>query len=287
LPKADAFPLSGLVYCAHCGGKMFGRQQKNPNKSGPEAYRWHLCTNYSTKGICAKRSISEPDLVRVVTDLLLENVIGPDAIGRMRQQIRELATDDSAQAPAETARLEKRLAMLDQSIAKAARNMMLVDDVSTLGVMQQELAKIRDERNQLAKQVTVGAGRNRRGVVDVEKQVDEALSELRRLAENLRSDDPSLVRATFQAFIERIDLTFEDERFGKRLVQKFQRGVVQFRDDFFIDFSEGCSRTASRPPPQYKSERTGLTRRSSRRSWSATRPRRRETPRRRNYRTCS
>ncbi|MDE2471229.1 MAG: recombinase family protein [Bradyrhizobium sp.] len=232
--KVDAFPLSGLVYCAHCGGKMHGREQVKPTAKGPKTYRWHVCSNFASKGICAKRTISEPELVEVVTDAVLEHVIGPEAVERFARQFREKIAEQSEKAPADAARLAKRLMGLDTNIAKAVRNMMLIDDVATLAAMQSELARMREERNAVAQQLPATNGRPA-GKGDAKKMLDEALAELGRLGEGLKSDDPSLVRATFQALVERIDLTFEDVTSDIRTVRKFQRGVIQFRHGFLVD----------------------------------------------------
>jgi hypothetical protein len=66
-------PLSGLMFCADCGGKMkLGRQDLKPSKAHPEKrFRYHyICGNHSRFGkyFCYNHYIRIEDIERIVLD---------------------------------------------------------------------------------------------------------------------------------------------------------------------------------------------------------------------------
>ena len=72
-PKGEPFLLSGVIYCGHCGQRMMGvvRRQSWRRKDGHRAkaeYRYYQCQSRINRNQCEYRTVSAPELERLVID---------------------------------------------------------------------------------------------------------------------------------------------------------------------------------------------------------------------------
>ena len=138
-PRADPFPLAGVLYCGHCGQRMIGvvRHRSWSRKGGgrgQRAYRYYQCQTRINEGGCAYRTIRADDLEATVLARLRE--LTPEGVVLPRNPV----SNAPARTRTTTRALDKRLAEL---VRRAA------DGGITLGQLRAGKAEIDAARRAL------------------------------------------------------------------------------------------------------------------------------------------
>ena len=114
-PRAEPFPLAGVLYCGHCGQRMIGvvRHRSWSRKGGgrgQRAYRYYQCQTRINEGACAYRTIRADDLEAAVLGRLRE--LTPEGAVLPRNPASLGAARASTRARTTTRALDRRLVEL-------------------------------------------------------------------------------------------------------------------------------------------------------------------------------
>jgi site-specific DNA recombinase len=231
-PRAKGYVLSGLLYCGHCGSRMFGDGSKAPCPGRPDqpyVYRYYLC-NGSANGGCNEYRIREDRLLPFLIRRLREEYLAParlaDLRGALVEQLRQRQQGD----PARVRWLRERLALLEREL-KAGRGKLYAEDdpriYAELRTAQQEKL---DLKARYEKEAASLEGQPGLSPAEQEKQVDAALARLEDLHNRLNETDPARLRDVLPLLVSRIELWFTappDRKRGGRY--HFRHGVVKLR----------------------------------------------------------
>ena len=235
-PTPNAYPLSGLVHCGHCGRRMRGQTARSKGK----VYRYYRCptADFTTgtgsdgcRNYCIRAEMLEHYLIRPVKQQLL------DADGKESLRAEILAEIERQSMPATDVikSLTNNLAMLESEIKQGARALLLAkpEDMQEASVLLAEWRAKRDalksELDRLAKQQS--------GDSTAERLCNAAMKKLNRIEANLKSADPALLRHTYKQFFSKIELWFRPV--GRRYFL-LSTGLVHF-NTLNVLSDVGCS----------------------------------------------
>ena len=210
----DAYLLSGLVFCAHCGCKMHGSTLVAKGHRYPR----YSCSTYSRSGKnnphgCGCHAAPQDTLVNVLVRKLQESVLSNDNLDRLRAALRRQIDQRRAGSSKGTDSLRSRLADLDREIDRAAENFLRAP-ADVLDLIGRKLTALKRQREHVqdALRVAEAAGKP----VDVVGEVDAVVGRLWRLGEELSTSEPARRREVFRLFVDRIELHFDQVKTGKK-----------------------------------------------------------------------
>ncbi len=226
----DAYLLSGLVFCGHCGAKMTG--SKTTRRKGGAVYEYprYICSSYHSKGshVCGCHSVDQGALLRVLLAKLREVVFCGGHREALRDRVVARMEARAATDPAELDAMRGRLATLDAEIEQGARRLLRApDDVADL--LGRELSAMRRDRDRLVSQVSDLEGAA--APVDVAAEADAAVDRLWGLAEELEKAPPVRVRELVRRMVARVELRFGRVEKAKRVECPFLKGRIELRPD--------------------------------------------------------
>jgi site-specific DNA recombinase len=238
------YPLTGLLYCGHCGGRMQGTRAGCRAHGKVYAYRRYVCKSNADNGpvVCPRYSIREDVLLPFLVRKLQENYLAPEKLERLEAELRRrLEARKRSQMAPDTDRLRHRLKELDEQVATATANVLRAK--SNIDLLNEALTNLRGERERLAGELQNAEAR-REPEIDVEATIKKALDRLRSLGERLAEADPRRVREVLRQMVARIDL-FYVEMPGRKYRQWFrlEKGVGKLRPQ--VQF-EGCAPSSLR-----------------------------------------
>ncbi len=189
-PRAEPFPLAGVLYCGHCGQRMMGvvRHRSWSRKGGgrgQRAYRYYQCQTRINEGGCAYRTIRADDLEATVLGRLRE--LTPE--GAVLPRNPRSAGAAPAEARTSTRALDRRLVEL---VRRAA------DGGMTLGQLRVGAAEIERARRAL------GDGGTGEGRTDAGQLAEEARDKLHYLWDDM---DATERQEAVRTLTERVTLT--------------------------------------------------------------------------------
>ena len=206
-PRTVSFPLSGLLRCAHCGGKLAG-----VNAGG--RYRYYYCFN-SSKGLCVGRRAQADRIEKLLGDLVRDVFTGPVYATQLRDEIDRETKARGKKTKLDTAPLRASLAKLDQQIERGVGNLLLLDPAN-VPAAQRLLQEKRDRREAIQAQIDAAAdSASRHGQDSGQSSVARVQSRLERLGEQIRHADPAVAREAFRALFESVSLLWHP-KVGKR-----------------------------------------------------------------------
>jgi len=199
--RRAAYPLSGLVFCSHCGRPMQGRTVRRNR----HLYQTYVCSGYRERGArsaCGHCTVDAASLLGWLVPALQAEFLGPGR-AELVASIRADLERQAAGGDREEKKIQRRLAELDreiQNLAKAARIAADVAEVAT------ELRRAGDERDALR-------GRLRRPVAaDLDAEAERLADGVWRLAEALSTVGPAELRELLRLAVSRIECRWERER---------------------------------------------------------------------------
>ena len=226
-PRKESYPLTGLVFCGHCGCRMVAFRQKQADK----VYRYFKCTTYGTSGQCNSNCVRESALMDRVTCVLQEQALSEGNPERIRSEVKRLARSKSGDTATRQKALRKRINSLQTKLDRGTENLLLADPANVpamqdrLSTWRDELLTARDALEAIESPVSVSAD-------DAAKEAERAIAGLQRLREGLDSADHGLARELMRETVQRIDLYFTHEQRGQRTRCELSRGVIKFRFSF-------------------------------------------------------
>ena len=223
----EAYLLSGLVFCAHCGCKMHGSTLMRKGHHYPK----YTCSTYGRSGKhnphgCGCHGVHQDQLVDVLVRKLQECVLSNDNLDRLRKALRQQIDQRRAGSSKGTGGLRKQLGELDREIDKAAENFLRAP-AEVLDLVGQKLTALKRQREHVwdALRAAEAAGRP----MDVAGEVDAVVGRLWRLGEEIATAEPARRREVFRLFVDRIELRFDQVKQGKKLTCPLRSGEIHLR----------------------------------------------------------
>jgi DNA invertase Pin-like site-specific DNA recombinase len=223
----DAYLLSGLVFCAHCGCKMHG----NTLIAKGHRYPRYSCSTYVRSGKnnphgCGCHAAPQDTLVNVLVRKLQESVLSNENLDRLRSALMRQIDQRRAGSSKETDSLRRQLTDLDREIDRAAENFLRAP-AEILDLVGKKLAALKRQRDLI--QDALRAVKTAGIPKDVNTEVDAAVDHLWRLGEELLTAEPGRRREVFRLFIDRIELQFDQVKTGKKTKCPLRSGVIHLR----------------------------------------------------------
>lgn len=196
--KGLYYPLSGIVRCGHCGGRMHGVRIKV--RGTQEEHLWYQCARKNrAKGVkpCERYPRVRADrLENAVLDIMREHVLTREAEPRIRKAILRATQGDKTTPTSE----QRKLRDLRRKIERATENLALADKEDFAGIADL-LAKWRDEEARLSLKIE-------RQSEDMESlpEAIRVLSNLARIRDNLDIADREALGAAMHQTINRITI---------------------------------------------------------------------------------
>jgi site-specific DNA recombinase len=223
----DAYLLSGLVYCAHCGCKMHG----NTLIAKGHRYPKYSCSTYVRSGKnnphgCGCHGVPQDQLVDVLVRKLQECVLSSNNLERLRKALRQQIDQRRAGSPKDTADLRKQLADLDREVDRAAENFLRAP-AEVLDLVSNKLTALKRQREHV--QNALRAAQAVTKPMDAAGDVDAAVARFWRLGEELGKAEPARRREVIRLFVERIELRFDQVKQGKKVLCPLRSGEIHLR----------------------------------------------------------
>lgn len=209
--KRQGHVLSGLVFCGHCGSKMYGDSFRDKKGGKVRLYKRFRCGDYkrlkgSPKGsACGSHSIDPDDLLRWLVERLKALLLGPAREELVAEIARQLKAEAKAGEKRGTEKLEQRLAELDVRIERLRDAIMLEDDKG----LTDRLRQAKGERKRLAEELA-RAGRFV-AAADIAAEAERIAGLAWSLGERLQDADPEALRATIMEVVDRIELRWTEK----------------------------------------------------------------------------
>lgn len=189
--------LSGIMYCAHCGGKMYGNTSL-PKGGRFGSYARYSCSRYFKTGGCDVRNQHDKDkLEQVVIDQLRAHFDFSSPIEVQRE-------DSRARLRAELAATERTLASIP---TRLLRNLSMLDN----GTINEETLKLYNRTIELEQQTAQAA--RARVTAAIASETDEATRQERHerlsqaFAEDFAGMNPQQQKAMIREVVGRIEVT--------------------------------------------------------------------------------
>jgi DNA invertase Pin-like site-specific DNA recombinase len=130
-PRRGGYTLpGGILYCGHCGHRMYGCTMRPRSGGKVYEYRKYVCSAPNVKpGVCRAYSIDEDAIVKVLVDRLEQVYLSPERLAGLEAALEARAEAKHAAAPAEADRLRSRLDRLELDIVRSRRRVLQAEDV--------------------------------------------------------------------------------------------------------------------------------------------------------------
>jgi hypothetical protein len=230
-PRQGGYTLpGGLLYCGHCGHKMYGTTMRPRRGAKRYCYRKYVCSAPNVKpGTCKAYSIDEDKIVTVLKDQLEKVYLAPERLAALEAGLLARAGAKHDNAPAEAGRLRGRLEQLEQDIVRGRRRVLQAADDVTFVELNNGLREQVEARDRLQKELARAEARTKEPLAEDEAMIREAVAVLRSLAGELRRATGPEVGAVLRRLVSRADLYFEERSNGGRRWYSFVKGVVKLR----------------------------------------------------------
>lgn len=229
--NADAYLLSGLVICAHCGCKMHGTTTWSRKNDTEYRYPKYICSTYCRSGHnnahgCGCHGVNQDLIVRVIVSKLRECVLAPTFLESIRNALLMLLTERPGRAADDVESLRRQIVDLDRDIDRAADNFLRAP-ADVLDLIGQKLTSLKRQRQLVEAELR---SKEKTGdCTDMMVEVDAVLGRLSHLGEDLENAEPARRREVFRELIDRIELRFDKKPRGKRIECPLQSGVIHLR----------------------------------------------------------
>jgi DNA invertase Pin-like site-specific DNA recombinase len=228
--NGDAYLLSGLVFCAHCGCKMHGATLQRKGHRYPK----YVCSTYCRSGKsnlsgCGCHAVLQDRLIAVIVRKLTAKLLRPDNLARVKAIARrQLERRHKATDPKLIEGLRRQLADLDREIETAAENFLRAP-AELLDVVGDKLAAMKRQRQHVQQELQRAESVSK--PQDVSAAVDAVSSRLERLGKDIAAAELSRRREVFRQLVDRIELRFDHVQRGKRLECPVVSGEITMRDE--------------------------------------------------------
>lgn len=208
--KGKRFPLTGLLFCGHCGSKLSGSTLTNPNGV---VYVTYVCGGYRTKGsaFCERKAVPAKLITEILVKEVLDRLQKPELSKAVKAMLVEQSGGDSAKR--NLAGAVRRIETLKGRIAQAGDRLMQLDD-DMVGVAQERLRALRREL------ATAEADKKRYQNVglpaaSIDARHRAVMAIFAEVIEQIQSGSPDDIRLGMQRSIARATLYFRRRKTGQ------------------------------------------------------------------------
>jgi DNA invertase Pin-like site-specific DNA recombinase len=231
------YPLTGLIYCEHCGQHMCGAATGAKNRHGEKTYRYvqYVCSTYDRFGIgsprnttCGHHTIDAQRVLDWLVHALQEVYLGPGRDVLVQDITKELKKEAKASG-GEVKRLQKRAADLDKEVGRLVKAIRTIDAAELV----EELAIVRAQRDQIREELTRAGSLT--DPLDLDAEAERLADATLDLGQRLTDSDPAVLREVLRQFVVRINCRWERRQGGRGTGKgraRFQlvEGAVELRD---------------------------------------------------------
>jgi DNA invertase Pin-like site-specific DNA recombinase len=225
------YPLTGLIYCKHCGQPMHGSATAAKNREGERVYRYvqYACTTYNRFGIgsprnttCGHHTIDAQRVLGWLVHALQETFLGP---GRdsLVQEIKNQLRSQAKATRGDVERLQKRAADLDREVGRLVKAIRTVDAAEVV----EELQIVRTERDRVKAELTQ-AGKFT-DAMDLDAEAERIADTMLNLGERLTDADPAVLRESLRQFVARINCRWKRHTGKRQGRYQLVEGKVELR----------------------------------------------------------
>jgi DNA invertase Pin-like site-specific DNA recombinase len=228
--RSHAWPLSGLLFCAHCGGRMWGIEVP-AGKGKRDRARKYACSTYLERGrgACSHNAIPERVILPLVFEAVRVALSDPHTLGRLRKTLASRLRRSQGHTTANLESLRRRAADLAEKV-KAGTQRLAIIPADLVQDVAREVRGWKEEREQVLHQI---AGAEASAAADAAegRRVEEAMGIFAGMADAVREGgNLPEARDAAQALVDRVELHFEYDQRGNRRLCRFAWGTVRFRD---------------------------------------------------------
>jgi len=230
-PRQGNYTLpGGLLYCGHCGHRMYGSTMRPRRGAKQYCYRKYVCSAPNVKpGVCKAYSVDEDVIVNVLKERLEKVYLAPERLAGLEAALLAKAEAKRDAAPAEADRLKHRLKQLEQDIVRSRRRVLQAADDVTFAELNEGLREMVELRDRLQKELARAEARKEEPVEQDNDKIREAIARLRHLGEELRKAKGPALGRVLRLLVSRADLYFEEKTNGGKRWYSFVKGVVKVR----------------------------------------------------------
>jgi site-specific DNA recombinase len=229
----DAYLLTGLVYCDHCGEKMHGSMSTRRKNGKIYRYPKYVCSTYCRSGKsnpsgCGCHAIRQDVIVDVLVRKLQESVLSGGNRDRLLQKVKKAYARRTKPDGKSVSLLKRRITKLSRDIDRAADRLLRAPEDLT-DVLVPKLSAMK--RQWQRAEAELAAAQAARRPLDIEAEAEAAVDRIWRLGEELSNAAPARRREVLRRMVSRIELRFDHVQRGKRLECPFRQGMIRLRTD--------------------------------------------------------
>ena len=222
----NTYLLKGLCHCSACGSKMHGTKVKK--KKDGKTYVWYryVCSGYACKGICQHHAAPADELHEIVVKEVVQALRSPKNIEAIRQSMEHQSQLDTPDHTEKIRRLESRLSRINKELDSQITRLGRVPDELVDAVLQ-KMTELKEEQQQLQAQL-----RELSKIEPVAAQqwtADDVVELLTVVAEHLQQCPKDKLQEALQSVIERIELDFSPQKWGKKTIQRLSGGRIHLK----------------------------------------------------------
>jgi DNA invertase Pin-like site-specific DNA recombinase len=230
-PRQSGYTLpGGILYCGHCGHRMYGCTMRPKRGEKSYCYRKYVCSAPNVKpGVCKAYSIDEDTIIKILVERVEKHYLNPGRLDDLERTLLAKAEAKHDDAPAEAQRLRQRLDKLEADILRSRRRVLQAEDDATFAELNDGLREMVLQRQRLEKELAAAEARQSAPVEQDLDKIRAAVARLRELGEMLRTAKGRQLGEVIGMIVSRADLYFEEKTKGKRRWYSFVKGVVKVR----------------------------------------------------------
>jgi len=226
------YHLTGIVFCGHCGHRMFGTAQNNKPV--------YMCTQKS-RGFCNAFRISKDAIEGLLFEMIERELLSPEADAKLRDRITKRARKLGNAKQAKT--LESRLVSIQKKLTIAVQRLMTIPP-EYLREAETVLDGLRTEEQELLEKVALSGRSGSRP----EAVLAAALDNRKQIREAIQSGSPELVKSAMALCFRSVTLWWNTKPSKGRFCFWFDHGSIQLREGGTIAVSEADVMRLDRSP---------------------------------------
>ena len=229
-PRTKCSPLSGLLYCGHCGKKM-GATTAKTSKAG-RVSRGYACISRNepggaTKEECRCRLSMERVIDEVIARIESEH-LSDSMLTKYRNAISSYLLGRRQERDKTSASNKKALEDVIKKLSKAEERLLETPD-DMLPALYRQIRILQEKRQQIEADSAASIGAATVSEAAVAAEANSLVATMKRLREDVRNDDPAVVRAAIEAIVDRIEVWSKPVAESDRICPAHRRSLARIR----------------------------------------------------------
>jgi DNA invertase Pin-like site-specific DNA recombinase len=220
------WPLSGLLFCAHCGARMWGLQDTCRGRT----VRRYACSSYRERGTgaCDRNAVREDVILPAVFDAVRAALADDDTQSRLRKILADRLRKGRKQATAGAESLRRRADDLGEKVRTGTQRLAICP-ADLMADVAAEVRAWKEEREELLRQLA--RAQNDAAAEESEaRQIEEAMAAFGRLSEVVKNPGcQAEAAAAAQALVENVRVHFTHTDHARTRRGKFHHACVNFK----------------------------------------------------------